>query len=120
MKEAENILKNDEEIQLKPLNNHEEEGKKISTNYDQSYGNNTDPMKFTNKLEQRRKEKRQNKFDRVILRQRIESVKKLRSQSRALTGDLEGLRLVIGKSQLTNPNLQISKSILSKVNTKLS
>lgn len=72
---------------------------------------------LSSKLEQRRKEKRQNKFDRVSLRERIESVKKLRSESKALTGDLEGFRLAMGRSQLTGARGEdeASRSILSKV-----
>ena len=69
------------------------------------------------KLEQRRKEKRQNNFDRINMRQRIESVKKLRSESKALTGDLEGLKMAMEKSQITIGKLEgdKSRSIMSKV-----
>lgn len=67
-----------------------------------------------NKLERRRNEKRQNKFVRMNMRQRIESVKKLRSESKALTGDLEGLRLVMERSQVGEKQ-DASRSILSKV-----
>lgn len=68
-------------------------------------------------MEARRKERRQNKFDRVNLGKRIESVKKLRSESKALEGDFQGLKLALGKSQITKlqPDRTTSKSILSKV-----
>lgn len=84
---------------------------------DQSQFLNKESQKLTNKLEERRKQKRQNKFDRVSLGKRIESVKKLRSESKALTGDLEGLKLALGKSQISKvkPDSTLSKSILSKV-----
>ena len=68
-------------------------------------------------MEAKRKERRQNKFDRVNLGKRIESVKKLRSESKALEGDFQGLKLALGKSQITKlqPDRTTSKSILSKV-----
>jgi hypothetical protein len=92
-----------------------EEVNQIYVQNEHSWNNNLEPNKLIQKREQRRKEKRQNKFDRKNIRQRIESVKKLRSQSKAMTGDLEGLKIAMGKSQLTQSKVEISKSILSKV-----
>lgn len=100
--------------EMEPLIEKEEKNE-IYGYKDKSWSNNLEPNKLINKREQRRKEKRQNKFDRKNIRQRIESVKKLRSQSKAMGGDLEGLKIAMGRSQLTNTNQEISKSILSKV-----
>jgi ABC-type phosphate transport system auxiliary subunit len=82
-----------------------------------SLGESQEVQLVTSKLEQRRKEKRKNKFDRINLRQRIESVKKLRSESKALTGDLDGFKLAMEKSQITAVKMEgdKSKSIISKV-----
>lgn len=83
---------------------------------EKSLANQAEPLMTSSKLERRRQEKRQNKFDRVSLGERIASVKKLRSENKALTGDLEGFRLAMGRSQLgARREEEGSRSILSKV-----
>ena len=56
-----------------------------------------------NKLdEMRRKKERQNKFDRKERDKRLESIKKLRSESRGATGNLVGFRKVVCEFQNLN------------------